>query len=121
MYDRRPADGEVDVASDRADRIDVRTPDAKRISEIRDVVKIRSAIAFIKDHKRGWSESPCGPRIPDLMLHFYQDGERLGGFGISGDVLVADPITSGWLSRKLGAEENRTLLRPLGLTAAPSR
>ena len=50
------------------------------------------------------------------MLHFYRGQERLGGFGIGRDHIVADPITTGWLSRSVRPEERDELLRALGLT-----
>ena len=42
---------------ERADRIEVRTPSDKQLKEINDRVQISTAIAFIKRHQSGWSES----------------------------------------------------------------
>ena len=84
----------VDFSSlERADRIEVRTPSDKQLKEINDRVQISTAIAFIKRHRSGWSESPFGPVVPDVMLHFYRGQERLGGFGIG------RAATSGWFDR----------------------
>lgn len=100
---------------ENADRIDVRTPTDVRVKEIVDPAQIRIATTFIKGHAAGWSESPAGPLVPDVMLYFFRGSSRLGGYGIAGTHIVADPTTHGWLSRAATRAENETLLRQLGI------
>lgn len=100
---------------ENADRIDVRTPSDVRVKEIVDPAQIRTATIFIKGHAAGWSESPAGPLVPDVMLYFFRGSTRLGGYGIAGRHIVADPTTHGWLSRAATRAENDTLLRQLGI------
>ena len=100
---------------ENADRIDVRTPSDVRVKEIVDPAQIRIATTFIESHAAGWSESPAGPLVPDVMLYFFRGSSRLGGYGIADTHIVADPTTHGWLSRTVTRAENDTLLRQLGI------
>jgi hypothetical protein len=102
-------------ALENADRIDVRTPSDVRVKEIVDPTQIKIATTFINDHSAGWSESPAGPLVPDVMLYFFRGSSRLGGYGIAGAHIVADPTTHGWLSRAATRAENDTLLHQLGI------
>jgi hypothetical protein len=100
---------------EKADRIDVRTRNDVRVKEIVDHAQITIATTFIKGHAAGWSDSPAGPLVPDVMLYFFRGSSRLGGYGIAGTYIVADPATHGWLTRATTTAENDTLLRQLGI------
>lgn len=100
---------------ENADRIDVRTRSDVRVKEIVDPAQIKIATTFIKGHEGGWSESAAGPIVPDVMLYFFRGSRRLGGYGIAGTHIVADPTTHGWLSRPATRAENDMLLRQLGI------
>lgn len=102
-----------------ADRIEARSGSNVLMKEIVDPAQIEIAMSFIQGHATGWSESPAGPLVPDVMLFFYRGPRRVGGYGIAGAHIVADPAIYGWLSRSATRAENDTLLRQLGIELPP--
>src|SRR4030095_14274838 len=51
------------------------------VKGIADPAQIRIATTSTKGHAAGWSESPAGPLVPDVMLYFCRGSSRLGGYG----------------------------------------
>jgi hypothetical protein len=104
------------VSADRIRIKDLTAQSDREFARIEDTAKIQYVLDFLERHKDGWTEPFGGPPIPQLMLEFYKDEKRLGGFGIDSERLIADPGTYGWWSLPLSSEERNDFLKQLGLT-----
>jgi hypothetical protein len=106
-----------------ADRIQIKDLTAQsdlEVGRIDDSVKVRYVLEFLERHKDGWTEPFGGSPIPQLMMEFYKDGNRLGGVGLDSERLIADPATHGWWSLPISSKERDDLLKQLGLTLPQS-
>jgi hypothetical protein len=113
---RRSLDFHVLAPTDRIQVKDLTAQSDKEVGRIEDPVKIRYVLEFLERHKEGWTEPFGGPPIPQLVMDFYKDGDRLGGFGLDSQRLIADPGTQGWWSLPVSSEERNDFLKQLGLT-----
>src|SRR5207249_562137 len=112
----RTLDFQLLASADRIQVKDLTGPSDKEVKQIDDSAQIRFAVEFLERHRKGWREPFGGSPIPQLMLHFYNKGSRLGGFGIDSTKIIADPVVYGWWSLPIPSSERDELLNRLGLT-----
>jgi hypothetical protein len=79
---------------------------------ITDPQKVQYAVEFILKREDRWGDR-ITPYGPTLVLQFYAGERRLGGYGISSDVLIALPTQYGFWWRDVAPAEISQLLKTL--------
>jgi hypothetical protein len=98
-----------------ADRLEVRTTFDKSIVKIADATKVRAAVDFILQRQDRWGDR-VNPYVPTLVFEFYRGGQRLGGYGIGQDIVVALPGDQGFWWRDVPEAEVDALLKAVGVS-----
>jgi hypothetical protein len=79
---------------------------------ITDLGKVQYAVEFILKRQDRWGDR-ITPYVPTLVLQFYAGERRIGGYGISSDVLIALPDQHGFWWRDVAPAEISALLKTL--------